>query len=265
MNFIWASASPTVDLANDLGLSAETQDPGHRLRPRRPRALFRANLEMPRIGIDLSEEFIDVANALNGVAACRASDIQHASAHGDAVCRQFLRPRYSHPCRHEHREQGCGVCADAARLAQGGLISVYDVMRFGNGEIPYRMPWAQTLETSFVDAPEDYLYMLRAVGVVDRLGKEPPRHGVETRTANTRGCRTQRPAAAKPAHADRVGSHRAARQRHVLSYGRNHSADLDHRPTPCDRDSAATALAARTRRFACGSLIFGVTSRSISL
>jgi len=55
--------------------------------------------------------------------------------------------------------------AEARRvLKPGGRFGVYDVMRVGDGDFPYPMPWAQTAETSFVETPATYRRLLEAAG-----------------------------------------------------------------------------------------------------
>ena len=44
------------------------------------------------------------------------------------------------------------------------LFCVYEVMRAGEGDLPYPMPWAQSTETSFVETPETYRRLLGAAG-----------------------------------------------------------------------------------------------------
>jgi hypothetical protein len=62
--------------------------------------------------------------------------------------------------------------ADKARLFEnvrrvlrpGAPFGVYEVMRAGEGELPYPMPWAQTGETSFVETSENYRRLLSKAG-----------------------------------------------------------------------------------------------------
>ena len=49
-------------------------------------------------------------------------------------------------------------------LKPGALFGVYEVMRASDGEIPYPMPWAQTIETSFVETPDTYRKLLADAG-----------------------------------------------------------------------------------------------------
>ena len=57
------------------------------------------------------------------------------------------------------------LCAEVARvLRPGALFGIYDVMRTGDGELSYPVPWAATADTSFVAGPEDYKRALAAAG-----------------------------------------------------------------------------------------------------
>jgi hypothetical protein len=38
-------------------------------------------------------------------------------------------------------------------LKKGGGLGLYEIMKIGEGEIPYPMPWSATTETSFVASP----------------------------------------------------------------------------------------------------------------
>jgi ubiquinone/menaquinone biosynthesis C-methylase UbiE len=57
------------------------------------------------------------------------------------------------------------VFAEAWRvLKPGSGFAVYDVMRTGDGAIPYPMPWAATEATSFVEPVARYRGLLEAAG-----------------------------------------------------------------------------------------------------
>lgn len=49
-------------------------------------------------------------------------------------------------------------------LKPGGRFGVYDIMRTGEGDLPYPMPWAMAVETSFVETPEAYRRLLCGAG-----------------------------------------------------------------------------------------------------
>lgn len=58
-----------------------------------------------------------------------------------------------------------GLWAEVHRvLRPGACFGIYDLMRTGDGELAYPVPWASTPETSAVQAPEDYRRALTAAG-----------------------------------------------------------------------------------------------------
>ncbi len=55
--------------------------------------------------------------------------------------------------------------AEARRaLRQGGTFAVYEVMRKGQGPLPFPLPWADSEATSFVETPDTYRTLLAAAG-----------------------------------------------------------------------------------------------------
>ncbi|MGE0821852.1 MAG: class I SAM-dependent methyltransferase [Candidatus Binatia bacterium] len=58
-----------------------------------------------------------------------------------------------------------GLCAEVYRvLRPGAAFGIYDVMRLGDGDLIYPVPWATTAETSFVASAEQYKQALQAAG-----------------------------------------------------------------------------------------------------
>lgn len=55
-------------------------------------------------------------------------------------------------------------------LRPGGRFVIYDVMRAGDGALPWPLPWAETAATSFVETPARYRALLEAAGF--RVGHE---------------------------------------------------------------------------------------------
>tara|TARA_Y100001934_G_scaffold121450_1_gene148514 strand:+ start:1103 stop:1978 length:876 start_codon:yes stop_codon:yes gene_type:complete len=51
-------------------------------------------------------------------------------------------------------------------LRPGGCFAVYDVMRVGEGHPDFPVPWASTLDGSFLDTPENYRAAAKAAGFV---------------------------------------------------------------------------------------------------
>ena len=55
--------------------------------------------------------------------------------------------------------------AEARRVLKAGArFGVYDLMRTGDGDLAYPMPWAATEATSFVETPSTYRALLAAAG-----------------------------------------------------------------------------------------------------
>lgn len=64
-------------------------------------------------------------------------------------------------------------------LKPGGFFAVYDVMRIGDGELHYPMPWATTSDTSFVATPADYRGAAAAAGFAIRAERDRGAFGVD--------------------------------------------------------------------------------------
>ena len=153
----------TIAIATDLALTkgAKLLDIGSGLGG--PARYFADRHGCDVTGIDLTQEFVDVAIALSR--RCGLSDVvrfRQASAvslpFDDASfdCATLLHVGMN-------IDDKATLFAEARRvLKPGGLFAVYDVMRTGEGDLPYPMPWAMSAETSFVETPEHYLASLRA-------------------------------------------------------------------------------------------------------
>jgi hypothetical protein len=58
-----------------------------------------------------------------------------------------------------------GLFAGVARVLRAGAhFGVFDVMRTGNGEVAYPLPWASTADTNAIAPPELYRDALSATG-----------------------------------------------------------------------------------------------------
>lgn len=116
-------------------------------------------------GIDLTQEFVDVATDLTR--RCGLSDLV-AFRHGSALDMPFPADGFDAATLIHvgmNIQDKATLFANVRRtLKPGGLFAVYEVMRAGDGEIPYPMPWAQTSETSFVETPQTYRSLLTSSG-----------------------------------------------------------------------------------------------------
>lgn len=114
------------------------------------------------VGIDITDEFVQVANALTQ--RCRLDHLV-SFQHGSALAMPFANATFD--CA-TLIHVGMNI-ADKSKLfgeirrvlKVGGRLGVYDIMRVGEEEIPYPMPWAATAETSFVESPETYRQLLK--------------------------------------------------------------------------------------------------------
>jgi ubiquinone/menaquinone biosynthesis C-methylase UbiE len=159
----WHAA--TIEIAKDLGLSSAMHvlDIGSGIGG--PARYFAETHGAQVTGIDLTDEFIQVANALTR--RCGLADrarFQQASALAlpfkDGI---FDAATMIHVGM--NIEDKAKVFSEVQRvLRPKGHFVVYDVMRTGKGDIPYPMPWAPTTATSFVRTPDDYREMLLAAG-----------------------------------------------------------------------------------------------------
>ena len=136
-------------------------------------ARFIANRTGARVtGIDLTPEFVEAADTLtrrvglgDRVSFQRASgtDIPFPENHFDAATLMHVGMNI---------EDKATLIAEMARVTRpGGTVLVYDLMRVGEGELGYPMPWASSPDFSFVDRPAVYEQAAQAAGlvVVDRL------------------------------------------------------------------------------------------------
>jgi SAM-dependent methyltransferase len=117
------------------------------------------------VGIDLTPEFVDVAKMLTQhVGLSDRVEFHVASALAlpfDDKC--FDRATLLHVGMNIPDKEN--LCAEVHRvLKPDGIFAIYDVMRTGDEEIAFPVPWAATRETSFLETPETYRRALAAAG-----------------------------------------------------------------------------------------------------
>ena len=155
----------TAALAKDLGLASDMHvlDVGCGIGG--PARYFTEAHKCRVTGIDLTEEFVQVAAELTR--RCGLDD-RVAFRHGSALDLPFEAGLFDAATL---IHVGMNI-SDKARLFEevrrvlksDALFCVYEVMRVGEDDLPYPMPWAQTSETSFVETPETYRRLLSAAG-----------------------------------------------------------------------------------------------------
>ena len=155
----------TVELALDLELNPgiELLDIGSGIGG--PARYFAETFGCKVFGVDLTEEFVQVATALT--ARCRLEALA-TFVQGSGLALPFPDERFD---RATLIHVGMNI-ADKARLfaearrvlRPGGVFLVYDVMRLDASELPYPMPWAEHPGNSFVETSLSYQRLLQAAG-----------------------------------------------------------------------------------------------------
>ena len=116
-------------------------------------------------GIDLSGEYVDVANAL---AARVGLDERVFFEPGSALALPFDPGSFDAAYMFHvgmNIENKAKLFAEVRRvLAPSGWFGIYDVMRVAAGELSYPVPWASGPESSFVADPASYRRLLVAAG-----------------------------------------------------------------------------------------------------
>ena len=116
-------------------------------------------------GIDLSDEYVNVANAL---AARVGLDERVSCELGSALALPFEPGSFDAAYMLHvgmNIEDKARLFTEVRRvLAPSGLFGIYDVMRLAPGELSYPVPWASGPESSFVVDPAGYRRLLVAAG-----------------------------------------------------------------------------------------------------
>ena len=158
--------SATVDLAEQLALAPSDRvlDIGSGLGG--AARFFADEVGCTVTGVDLTAEYVAAARTLSGwVGLGERNTFEHASAlampFGDA---SFDAAYMLHVGM--NIEAKTELFTEIARvLVPGGQLGIYDVMRTGDGEIVYPVPWAETGDTSFLASPGDYRAALGGAGL----------------------------------------------------------------------------------------------------
>jgi ubiquinone/menaquinone biosynthesis C-methylase UbiE len=155
----------TVAFAEQLGLQPEMRllDVGSGIGG--PARYFAHHQRCHVTGIDLTDEFVQVARALSqrvGLAD-KVSFVQGSALDMPFPAGSFDGAYMLHV--------GMNIGDKAALFAQvkrvlkpGGFFGIYDLMRIGPGELIFPVPWAATGATSFVAADADYRRLLTEAG-----------------------------------------------------------------------------------------------------
>lgn len=116
-------------------------------------------------GIDLTEEFVQVANSLT--ARCGLTELV-SFRQGSALSLPFESGGFDRTTLIHvgmNIEDKARLFAEIRRILKpGGRFGLYEIMQMREGALPYPMPWAMTPETSFVCSPDIYRGLLEDAG-----------------------------------------------------------------------------------------------------
>lgn len=155
----------TLELAKDLGLGPGMHllDVGSGIGG--PARTFAETSGCRVTGIDLTPEFVEVANALTrrcGLAG------RVSFREGSALSLPFAEAGFDAATMIHvgmNIEDKATLFAQVRRvLKPGARFAVYDVVRAAEGDLPYPMPWAATPATSFVEPADAYRRKLAEAG-----------------------------------------------------------------------------------------------------
>ncbi|MGV1789474.1 methyltransferase domain-containing protein [Rhizobium lusitanum] len=173
----------TVDFARDLDLSAGLRlaDIGSGLGG--PARHFADAYGCSVSGIDLTDEFVQVANSLT--VRCGMAD-QVSFRQGSALDLPFESGSFDRATLIHvgmNIEDKAGLFVGIRRILKpGGRLGLYEVMQMRDGALPFPMPWAMEPETSFVRSPDVYRHLLEEAGF--RLELEQDRSALAIRLAH---------------------------------------------------------------------------------
>lgn len=161
-----------------------------------PARYFASEHQCKVTGIDLTEEFVEVARSLT-----RRTKLHHLV--------EFVRTSASDLKFHAETfdraymihvgmniADKAGVFREVRRvLKRGGIFAIFDILRSGTGEMAYPVPWALTEETSFVADLESYREALEKGGFHVERERGRRAHAIEfTERAIARSAGSGQPA-----------------------------------------------------------------------
>lgn len=161
-----------------------------------PARYFAAEHQCKVTGVDLTEEFVQVARSLT-----RRTKLGHLVefVQSSALALSFETGTFDRAYMIHvgmNIADKAGVFREVRRvLKPGGMFVIFDILRCGAGEVAYPVPWAASAETSFVADVSSYREALQKAGF--RVAREKARraYGIEfTERAIARAAQDGQPA-----------------------------------------------------------------------
>ena len=119
------------------------------------------------IGIDLTEEFVEVGNKLSSwVELEKQTELEQASAVKMTFNDNSFDAAYMIHVGMNIQDK-TGLFKEAHRVIKGGeYFGIYYVMLTGDSNLKYPLPWAEKTANSFVSSPDEYKGYLSQAGFV---------------------------------------------------------------------------------------------------
>jgi ubiquinone/menaquinone biosynthesis C-methylase UbiE len=116
-------------------------------------------------GIDLTRDYVEAGNVLSGWLHLKDRvSLQQGDALALPFADQSFAAAYMLHVGMNITDKSALFSEVARVLRAGARFGVYDVMRTGEGELPYPLPWAGSADTNAIAAPEQYRDALSAAG-----------------------------------------------------------------------------------------------------
>ncbi|HEV7849563.1 MAG TPA: methyltransferase domain-containing protein [Mycetocola sp.] len=145
-----------------------------------PARLFAHHFGATVVGVDLTPEFVETATSLTRRAGLsdRVRFVEGSALDLPFTANEFDVATLLHVGMNIQDKPA--MFRSAARaLKPGGMFAVYDVMRTGDGELAYPLPWAASADISFPATPEDYAYALESAGFTVESTRNLREEGIE--------------------------------------------------------------------------------------
>jgi len=155
----------TVALAEALGFARGTHvlDVGSGVGG--PSRVFAAMHGVRVTGIDLTQDYVDAANGLTR--RCGLADLvsfKQANALAMPFAAASFDGAYTIHVAMNIADKAALYSEIRRVLKPGVRFGIYDIMRTGDADIPYPMPWAATADSSFVETAAGYRRLVEAAG-----------------------------------------------------------------------------------------------------